>query len=73
MIECNKCKKPMKIIRTEQELMPSSITCSFYDMSEGQMAEYMAAEMSGDFGDWTVDVVTCKCPKCGKTETERNI
>jgi predicted RNA-binding Zn-ribbon protein involved in translation (DUF1610 family) len=37
-------------------------------MTEGQMADYMAAEMSGDYEDWAIDVVTYKCPKCGKIE-----
>lgn len=42
-------------------------------MTEGQMTDYMAAEMSGDYGEWVVNIVTYKCSKCGKTETEKNI
>jgi len=39
----------------------------------GQMAEYTATEMSGKYGEWVVNIVTYKCSKCGKSETERNI
>lgn len=54
----------MKIIHREKELAE----CDIDDMTEGQMADYMAAEMSGDYGDLEIDVVTYKCPKCGKIE-----
>lgn len=75
MIErkCSKCKTPMTVIHREQKLMEHNVMCSIYTMSEGQMADYMASEMSGDYGEWVVDIVTYKCTKCGKTETERNI
>lgn len=35
------------------------------DATEGQMADYMAAELSGDYGEWGVTEVTYKCKKCG--------
>lgn len=50
------------------------IACGLYNnMTEGQMAEYIAAEMSGEYGEWAVNIVTYKCPKCGKTETVKYI
>ena len=35
------------------------------DATEGQMADYMAAELSGDFGEWGVTEIIYKCEKCG--------
>lgn len=35
------------------------------DATEGQMADYMAAELSDDYGEWGVTEVTYKCKKCG--------
>ena len=37
------------------------------------MADYMAAGMSDDYGDWVVNIVTHKCSKYGKTETVKRI
>ncbi len=34
------------------------------DATEGQMADYYAAELSGDMGDWRLGIVKYKC-KCG--------
>lgn len=62
--DCSECGISMKIIRREKELPE----CDMDDMTEGQMADYMAAEMSGAYGEWEIDVVTYKCPKCGKIE-----
>lgn len=62
----------MKIIHREQELIECGI-CGIYNMTEGQMADYMAAEMSKDYGDWAVNFVTYKCSECGKTETVKYI
>jgi len=73
MNKCSKCGSPMKIISREQELMECDVMCGIYNMTEGQMGDYMAAEMSGDYGDWTVNIVTYKCSKCGKTETVKYI
>ena len=61
MENCSKCGTKMEIISQKKELME----CDVEDMTEGQMADYMASEMSGDYGDWAVDVVTYKCQKCG--------
>lgn len=31
------------------------------DATEGQMADYLAAKESGDYGNWGVEVEICKC------------
>lgn len=33
--------------------------------TEGQFADYVAAEESGDFGAWELGVVSYRCPRCG--------
>lgn len=40
--------------------------CSIFNVTEGQMADYMAAEMSGNYGEWAVSIVTYKCSKCSE-------
>ncbi|MCD5397027.1 MAG: hypothetical protein LRZ96_00305 [Candidatus Pacebacteria bacterium] len=34
------------------------------DATEGQMADYMAAELSSDFDEWGVTEITYCCEKC---------
>lgn len=67
------CCVIFSIFYREQEVIQAETCDGIYTMTEGQMADYMASEMSGDYGEWVVDIVTYKCSKCGKTETERNI
>lgn len=31
------------------------------DATEGQIADYNAAQESGDYSNWTIEAVTCKC------------
>lgn len=35
------------------------------DATDGQMADFLAAEQSGDHGAWNTGVVEYQCPKCG--------
>jgi len=35
------------------------------DATEGQLADYFAAELSGDFGAWNLGLIEYTCPKCG--------
>lgn len=72
MTDCNKCGKTMITIHREQELIQCGIF-GIYNMTEGQMADYKAAEMSGDYGDWAVNSFTYKRSECGKTETVKYI
>lgn len=41
------------------------VDVNFDDLTEGQMADYMAAELSCEFGDWSVTEITYRCDKCG--------
>jgi hypothetical protein len=34
------------------------------DATDGQMADYFAAEQSGDYGSWGIGVVEYRCPRC---------
>jgi hypothetical protein len=31
------------------------------DATEGQLADYLAAQESGDYGNWAVETEKCKC------------
>lgn len=37
------------------------------DATDGQMADYFAAELSGDMGEWSLGIVEYKCRACGTT------
>lgn len=37
------------------------------DATEGQIADYIAAELSGDIGAWSMGIVEYKCGACGTT------
>jgi len=34
------------------------------DATDGQMADYLAAELSGDNGAWNIGIVEYHCPHC---------
>lgn len=36
------------------------------EATDGQMADYFAAELSGDFGAWNIGLVSYCCPRCGR-------
>ena len=59
-MECKKCKSKMVGINRERVMVEMDD-----DATEGQMADYSAAELSGDFGEWGVTEITYKCEKCG--------
>ena len=63
-----KCKhdgSEMELISQERK-MPEPDDMNMENLTEGQMADYMAAEESGNFGDWAIVEKTYKCPKCGE-------
>lgn len=35
------------------------------DATDGQQADYLAAELSGDYGAWNLGIIEYRCPKCG--------
>ena len=63
-MKCEKDGSEMKLIHQERK-MPDPEDMDMEQLTEGQMADYMAAELSGDFGDWAIVEKTYKCPKCG--------
>jgi len=63
-MKCHECGKQMEKIdrRTEMVELESS-----EDVTEGQFADYLAAQESGDFGEWAQGVVEYLCHSCGVT------
>lgn len=59
-MKCSKCGAEMEEIRREQKMVELE-----EDASEGQMADYMAAELSGDLGAWGITEISYKCGNCG--------
>ena len=40
------------------------IYVDYDELSDGQMANYIAAKLSGDYGDWGLIEITYKCINC---------
>lgn len=59
-MKCKKCKSKMMEINRERVMVEMDD-----DATEGQMADYLAAELSGDFRESGVTEITYKCEKCG--------
>ncbi|MGB9635987.1 MAG: hypothetical protein ACPL1Y_01900, partial [Thermoplasmata archaeon] len=64
-MKCEKCKTEMMEVNRQYVLAD----VDFEELTEGEMADYMAAELSGDFGEWGVTEITYQCGKCGKIVT----
>ncbi|MBT9131293.1 MAG: hypothetical protein DDT42_01552 [candidate division WS2 bacterium] len=47
------------------------IDADYNELTEGQMADHMAAELSGDYGEWGVTEITYECKKCGNIVIEQ--
>jgi hypothetical protein len=58
-MKCNKCQRPMLKIDRRDEMDELND-----DATDGQMADYFAAELSGDNGAWNLGIVEYFCPKC---------
>ena len=57
---CKKCGTKMIEISRERVL----VEADYEDMTEGQMADYMGEEMSGEYDNWGMTEILYKCPKC---------
>lgn len=55
-VECKNCRLVMKEVNREQVINELD-----EDATEGQMADYFAAELSGDTSAWESTEVTYKC------------
>lgn len=58
-MKCNKCQRPMHKVGRREEMAELS-----EDATDGQMADYFAAELSGDNGVWNLGIVEYFCAKC---------
>jgi len=61
-MKCNECGKNM--LKIDRRLEMAELD---EDASDGQMADYFAAELSGDMGAWQLGIVEYKCNACGTT------
>lgn len=60
MVACPFCKKETMAEHTREMANLDG------DETEGQEADYMAAESSGEYGDWAVDIYIGTCEHCKK-------
>lgn len=58
-MKCSKCHRPMQKIDRRDGMDELN-----EDATDGQMADYIAAELSGDNGAWNLGIVEYLCPKC---------
>jgi len=58
-MKCSKCNRPMYKIDRRDEIDELN-----EDATEGQMADYLASELSGDNGAWNIGIVEYSCGKC---------
>lgn len=58
-MKCNKCHGAMRKIDRRDEMAELN-----EDATDGQMADYFAAELSGDYGAWNLGIVEYYCQKC---------
>ena len=58
-MKCSKCLYPMHKVDRRDEMAEPDV-----DATDGQMADFFAAELSGDYGAWNLGFVEYYCPKC---------
>lgn len=58
-VKCSKCGTVMHEVRRETVMVEPE-----EDMTEGQEADYIAAQESGDPGEWAATEIVYECPKC---------
>lgn len=61
-MKCNECGCTMMKVDRRTEIADM---CE--DVTDGQMADYLAAESSGDMGSWSTAIVEYKCNRCKTT------
>lgn len=61
-MKCNECNKQMVKVDRREEMVDLD-----EDATEGQSADYYAAELSGDMGDWQTGIVEYLCERCDLT------
>ena len=58
-MRCDSCDK--KLIKVDRRIELAELD---EDATDGQMADYFAAELSGDYGAWSIGIVEYCCPSC---------
>ena len=61
-MKCDHCNQRLIKVDRRQEMAEMDD-----DATDGQMADYLAAELSGDNGAWNIGIVGYQCPDCNKT------
>ena len=62
-MRCSECGKALLKVDRRDEMAELD-----EDASEGQEADYMASELSGDNGAWNIGIVEYRCSGCGRIE-----
>jgi predicted RNA-binding Zn-ribbon protein involved in translation (DUF1610 family) len=60
LMPCPKCGTAMRVAGREHVMAELDDD----DWTDGQLADYMAAELSGEFGDWGQTEITYICGNC---------
>lgn len=58
-MRCDSCDK--KLIKVDRRTELAELD---EEATDGQMADYFAAELSGDYGAWGIGIVEYRCPSC---------
>ena len=58
-MNCYKCHSQMRKIDRRNEMADL-----MDDVTDGQLEDYLAAELSGDNGAWNIGIVEYMCPRC---------
>lgn len=61
---CKECGVKMKVISTSRRLLEPE---EMGEMTDAVASEYEAASMGGDSGDFEINQIMYKCPKCPNT------
>lgn len=61
-MQCDGCNR--KLIKVDRRIELADLDD---DATEGQMADYLAAELSGNYDSWGIGVVEYTCPTCRRT------
>jgi len=66
-MRCGDCSKNLRKIDRRNELPYLD-----EDVTDGQLSDYLAAELSGDYGSWNVGIIEYYCPSCHTTIQVQN-
>lgn len=62
---CSKCNTEMAIVSKYTRLMDRD---EVGELSDGEEADYLAAEIGGDSSDYEITVEIYRCPECNSEE-----